>query len=174
MFEKLVRDVKKEEQSSAVAFTNDVINRLEAHIIASEVDLVKGMALQPLHGLLSAVRYVDSSFTTDIPREVISAVNFEDASTAHLWRPVLVKARSLVDRTWAVCRVVLSATATQSTADHEIARARNALHNRGDADVEGGDDDAEDFGDGDHLILLSGCWRAVKEAGYVRLKIASS
>lgn len=78
---------------------------------------------------------------------------------------MLIRARSLVSRTWAVCRVVLSATATQSTADHEIARARDALHNRVDADVEGGDEDAEEVGDGDHLILLSGCWRAMKEAG---------
>lgn len=97
--------------------------------------------------------------------EVISAVDFEDPNTTYLWRPVLVRARGLVDRTWAVCRVVLSATATQSTADHEIARARNALFNRGDGDAEGGDEDAEEFGDGDHLVLLSGCWRAVKEAG---------
>lgn len=98
---------------------------------------------------------------------MLTAVNFEDPETAHLWRPVLVRARELVYRTWAVCRVVLSANATQSTADHEIARAREALHTRGDADVEGGDEDAEEVGDGDHLILLSGCWRAMKEAGLV-------
>lgn len=56
VFEKLVRDVKTGEHSSAISFTNDVITRLESHIQASEEDLVRGMALQPLHGLLSAVR----------------------------------------------------------------------------------------------------------------------
>ncbi len=40
----------------AVRFVNGLIDRLEAHIIASERELTRGIEELPLHGSIAAVR----------------------------------------------------------------------------------------------------------------------
>lgn len=71
-----------------------------------------------------------------------------------------------MERVWAVTRPVISlapsqpqtqdgSSAATDRTEHEIARAYEVL-----GDDEGDDDDAMD-----HTGLLSGCWRATKEAG---------
>ncbi len=37
------------------AFVQSLVDRLEAHVLASERDLAQGLAQLPLHGLLSAI-----------------------------------------------------------------------------------------------------------------------
>ncbi len=58
--------------------------------------------------------------------------------------------RDLIARVWTACAPVLSLS-DEGGADHEIARVYDML-------------DAEDADQGEHLVLLSGCWRAMKEA----------
>lgn len=76
------------------------------------------------------------------------------------WSPLFQRIDKLVDRVWTVTRSVISLapskTADASNPDHEIARAYNVL---GGGDEEDGDEAM------DHTNLLSGCWRATKEAG---------
>jgi hypothetical protein len=81
---------------------------------------------------------------------------------------------NMISRIWTVTRTVISlspapaqasaesSAATSDRPDHEIARAYEIITGM-DGDGEGEDDE-----DGmDHTGLLSGCWRATKEAGWV-------
>ena len=73
----------------------------------------------------------------------------------------------MIDRIWTVTRTVISLVPSivpdgdASCPDHEIARAYEVLG--------GGEDGEEEEGTMDHTSLLSGCWRATKEAGCVCL-----
>lgn len=68
------------------------------------------------------------------------------------WKPTLHALFALVRRVWAATsKVVALGPEDSETAAHEIARAYDVLDD---------DDDVE----GDHTNLLSGCWRAMREA----------
>lgn len=92
-------------------------------------------------------------------RDVISCVNVRDAASQVVWAPIFDRLVKAVDRVWTVTGSVISLAPSLSTdaskPDHEIARAYDVL---GAGDEEDGDEAM------DHTNLLSGCWRATKEA----------
>ena len=86
-------------------------------------------------------------------------VQLKDEPTQRAWMPLFARLVDLVDRVWAVTRPVISLapskTSDAGNPDHEIARAYAVL---------GGDEEDDEEGM-DHTNLLSGSWRATKEAG---------
>ncbi|KAK8849592.1 hypothetical protein IAR55_004927 [Kwoniella newhampshirensis] len=138
-------------QERSISFVSDLIGRLEGSVEVAEFDLVKGIEEFPLHGLLSAIRDL----------LLCLSLNTDEARSA--WRPVFRHLKDLINRIWTVTRPVISLTSTKSEStegdqpEHEIARA---------FEVMGGGDGVEDDDENmDHTGLLSGCWRATKDAG---------
>ncbi|WWC92899.1 uncharacterized protein L201_007861 [Kwoniella dendrophila CBS 6074] len=160
LFIKLIRDDKN--QNRALEFVGDLINQLETGIEAVEEDLVKGIEEYPLHGSLAAVGDLLSCLD-------LTSVNAQDA-----WQPTFHQLFTLIERIWKVTRTVISlapsvveGAANASRPDHEIARAYEVLD---------GADEEEDGegGEGmDHTGLLSGCWRATRNAGELLATIVS-
>ncbi|KAL1406561.1 hypothetical protein Q8F55_008267 [Vanrija albida] len=132
----------------AAAFIDDLVTVLENHIKKSEENFATGIVEYPLHGPLSALT------------EMVRCLDLQTPEAQAAWGPVLHRLSTLVDRVWAVTRKVISLGPTtdsedgKETAAHEIARAYDVL----------GDDEADAGEDLDHTNLLSGSWRATKEA----------
>jgi hypothetical protein len=87
-------------------------------------------------------------------------VQLQTAEAQSAWASLFQRLIRLVDRLWDVTRSVISLAPSKATdgskPDHEIARAYHVLG--------GGEEDEGDEAM-DHTNLLSGCWRATKEAG---------
>jgi hypothetical protein len=100
--------------------------------------------------------------------DVVRCIKLRDESTQRAWMPLFARLVELVDRVWAVTRPVISLAPSKTSdadqPDHEIARAYAVL---------GGEEEDEDEAM-DHTNLLSGSWRATKEAGWVSFCPSSS
>ncbi|KAK4688723.1 thyroid adenoma-associated protein, partial [Tremellales sp. Uapishka_1] len=141
VFNKIVRPLDNVDQEASLAYIGTVIAKLEEHLQASERDLVRGIESFPLHGLLAATR------------DVISCLALTTSCEQTIWAPTFRQLFSIVDRVWTITSPVISLSTSQTgMVEHEIARANEVL---------GGDEGEEE----DHTGLLSGCWRATKEAG---------
>ncbi len=101
--------------------------------------------------------------------DIISCVRLTSTKRESAWHSTFHRLFEIVIRVWSVTRQVISLSpaspnddsdCTMKSTDHEIARAYKVL---GGADE--GDDEDESM---DHTNLLSGCWRAMKEARSVR------
>ena len=90
----------------------------------------------------------------------MSCIHLQSAAVQGIWKPLFIRLLSLIDRVWAATRPVISLAPSQTAGkpDHEIARAYDVMGSGGD------EEDGED-GALDHTNLLSGCWRATKDAG---------
>ncbi|WWD20217.1 hypothetical protein CI109_104693 [Kwoniella shandongensis] len=139
-------------QTRALAFIADIVSRLEESIEIAERDLVKGIEEHPLHGLLSAIR------------DLLLCLSLSTEEAQSAWRSTLIHLVNLINRIWGLTRPVISLASTksedstESRPEHEIARAFEVMGGGG----EDGEDDDESM---DHTGLLSGCWRATKDAG---------
>lgn len=87
-------------------------------------------------------------------RELVQYLCLTTVEGQSRWSPFLHRLFTVVERVWNVTSKVISLgpEAEDKTAAHEIAKAYDVL---------GDGDDDEDL---DHTGLLSGCWRATKEA----------
>lgn len=85
--------------------------------------------------------------------ELVRCLDLSTSDAQAAWRSTLHALNGLVLRVWRVTRKVVSLGPEEEGTSHEIARAY---------DVMGEDEEA-----GDHTSLLSGCWRAAREAAYV-------
>lgn len=132
-------------QATALAFVADLTDLLEAHLVQSEQNLSTGIVEFPLHGPLGVLA------------DAVRHLELKTRESQATWSKLLHRHLSLVDRVWAVTRKVISLGPVEEsgTAAHEIARAYEVL---GDGDDDAGDDGL------DHTNLLSGCWRATREA----------
>lgn len=88
-------------------------------------------------------------------RELVQCLDLTAPEGQSRWSPLLHRLFRIVERVWTVTSKVVSLgpQGEDKTAAHEIARAYEVL---------GDGDDEEDQG---HIGLLSGSWRATKEAG---------
>lgn len=95
----------------------------------------------------------DAEKGTDVS-ELVQYLDLATPAGRSRWSPLLHRLFTAVERVWAVTSKVISLgpEAEDKTAAHEIAKAYDVL---------GDGDDDEDL---DHTGLLSGCWRATKEA----------
>ncbi|ORX37814.1 putative death-receptor fusion protein-domain-containing protein [Kockovaella imperatae] len=135
-----------------VDFVRSLIKLLEKRVEAAEEDVATGIIEKPLHGIISALS------------GVIACVQLQSDHEAD-WKEVFHEIIPLVDRIWAVARVVVSlkSSGTSERPDHEIARVYEVLKAGGEED-----NDPSDFSS-----LLSGCWRAITEAGDLLATVCS-
>ncbi|WVQ66397.1 uncharacterized protein L199_004577 [Kwoniella botswanensis] len=153
LFSKLVKS--DQDQSEALHFVGNLIEKLEKGIAVVEKDLVRGIKEYPIHGSLAAIS------------DLLSCLDLTSSTSQRAWQPTLHHLLALINRIWNITKTVISLApstvegATDSSRpDHEIARAYEVLAN--------GDDEEEDGEGGeemDHTGLLSGCWRATRNAG---------
>ncbi|WWC73595.1 uncharacterized protein I206_107567 [Kwoniella pini CBS 10737] len=161
LFSKLIVDQTK--YSQALAFVGSLITKLESAIEIVEKDLVRGIEEYPLHGSLAAIG------------DLLLCLDLSSSEAQQAWRPTFHHLFTLIDRIWNITKTVISLApsnvegmADSDRPDHEIARAYEVMASTGDDD-----DDGE--GDGmDHTGLLSGCWRATRNAGELLATIISS
>ncbi|BEI84050.1 hypothetical protein CcaverHIS002_0406540 [Cutaneotrichosporon cavernicola] len=126
-------------QDKALTFVGGIIGELESHIQKVEENLARNIVEYPIHGPLSALV------------ELVRCLDLISPDAQAAWRPTLHALNALVLRVWAVTRKVVSLGPEEEGTSHEIARAYDVL----------GEEDEEE---GDHTNLLSGCWRATREA----------
>ncbi len=81
---------------------------------------------------------------------VVECLDLLDEATSAPYNQPLHRLLSLIHRVWSVCSPVLCLS-DDGAADHEIARVYDML-------------EADDIDEGGHLVVLSSCWRAMKEA----------
>ncbi|WVQ96114.1 hypothetical protein IAU59_003216 [Kwoniella sp. CBS 9459] len=162
LFGKLARNQSEGGQAQALEFVVDLVDRLERGVEVVEKDLVKGIEEYPLHGSLAAIG------------DLLLCLDLSNPDTQALWRPTLHRLFGITNRIWGVTRPVISlapsrvegALATDSARpEHEIARAYEVM---GGDDGEGDDEESMD-----HTGLLSGCWRATRNAGELLATIIS-
>ncbi|KPV74232.1 uncharacterized protein RHOBADRAFT_54083 [Rhodotorula graminis WP1] len=160
------------------AFISSLLDLIEQQLSHYHADLAQAAAAAPMHGTLLALRHLFVS----IPPH---ALDGELLSTPDERRALFHRARDVVQRVWDVTSPVLAARApeggaadagAEGEADNEEARAIRferekkaaaAAGGASAADVEGADDEEVAPGSGgvQHKIILSACWRAMKEAG---------
>jgi len=166
------------------AFISSLLDLIEQQLSHYHADLAQAAAAAPMHGTLLALRHLFVS----IPPH---ALDGELLSTPDERRALFHRARDVVQRVWDVTSPVLAARAPEGgaaeagddegEADNEEARAirferekkraATAAGAAGAAYVEGEEEDevAQGSGGAQHKIILSACWRAMKEAGCVSL-----
>ncbi|WRT69593.1 uncharacterized protein IL334_006582 [Kwoniella shivajii] len=159
LFIKLVKDDR--DQSLALDFVGFLIQSLARGIEEVEQDLVKGMEEYPLHGSLAAIR------------DLLSCLDLSSNAKQSLWKSTFQRLFTLINRIWNVTRPVISlapstteGAADSARPDHEIARAYEVMGGEEGEDEEGGEEM-------DHTGLLSGCWRATRNAGELLASIVS-
>ncbi|WVF68582.1 hypothetical protein IAT40_003351 [Kwoniella sp. CBS 6097] len=160
LFGKLARN--QEEQGSALDFVVDLVDRLEKGVEVVEKDLVKGIEEYPLHGSLAAIG------------DLLLRLDLSKPDSQTIWQPTLLRLFGITNRIWGITRPVISLApsrvegalaADSARPEHEIARAYEVM---GGEDGEGDDEESMD-----HTGLLSGCWRATRNAGELLATIIS-
>jgi hypothetical protein len=170
LFEKLVLATDDSSHRGSVHFVAGVVGRFEDVLQRVETEFASGMEDVGLHGLIAAVRYVLDLFANNyIPlirlSALIGCLDLTSETAQSNWKATFHRLRGIVLRVWSVTRAVVSLAPSGSTGQdavaagvpaHEIARAYEALAPMMDED--------DDFGSVDPTRLISGCWRATKEA----------
>lgn len=142
------------EQIDARHFLNDLLDSLEGRVSLVEQDVALGLQQWSMHGYFSAISH--SLWTVDL----------STPETVEVWTPQIKRILPLVRRLWACCQQILVDSKSGETRDHEIARAYQALQiQTEDAEL------PENSTDNAHLALLSNCWRAMKEASTLVLRL---
>ncbi|EIW71615.1 hypothetical protein TREMEDRAFT_27287, partial [Tremella mesenterica DSM 1558] len=144
IFRRLVYNPELRVRSDPGRFLSDLIQSLTLSISLAEQDLVREMEERPFHGLLLALS------------DLISCLDLEKPEEQGYWSPMFHDLFLLIQRIWWVTRKVISLNQVAG-AEHEIARAYEVLGE--DDDGEGGEETL------DHTSLVSGCWRATRNAG---------
>ncbi|GAA6057628.1 hypothetical protein JCM3770_005003 [Rhodotorula araucariae] len=142
------------------AFIASLLDLIEQQLSHYRADLAQAAAVAPMHGTLLALRHLFIS----IPLRAYDALSSLDDR-----RALFHRAFAVVQRVWDVTAPVLAAKAPEGgaaeEADNEEARAIR-FEREVAAQEEGDDEDvAEGTGGPQHKIILSACWRAMKEAG---------
>lgn len=144
------------------AYISSLLDLVEQQLSHYSADLATAASTAPMHGTLLALRHLFIS---------IPAASYATLSSADERRQVFHRTLGVIKRVWDVTSPVLAAKAPEGTggedADTEEARAmrfeRQAVAGNGEDEGEA----AEGTGGPQHKIILSACWRAMKEAGYV-------
>ncbi|KAI7864734.1 putative death-receptor fusion protein-domain-containing protein [Spinellus fusiger] len=143
--------ILKEESSPApVIFTGRLLDMLENQVKIAKTDLLQASQHRPMHGTLLALQYV------------FRELNYNNASVlayVNEWREVHTRALSLIHK---VCGTVTEVLSNPSPEGNVPASFREIEEHIDDMM-----DDTEESADGlgpKGQVILSCCWRAVKEA----------
>ncbi|CAK9780976.1 hypothetical protein CC85DRAFT_284619 [Cutaneotrichosporon oleaginosum] len=123
---------------AALSFVADTMEELERHLQKAEDNVARGIVEYPLHGPLSVL--VD----------LVRCLDLSTSEAQAAWSSTFHALNAIVHRVWGVTRKVLSLGPEDEGTSHEIARAFDVLE--------------EEDEEGDHTNLLSGSWRAAREA----------
>ncbi|BGP33485.1 hypothetical protein JCM10296v2_005289 [Rhodotorula toruloides] len=142
------------------AYICSLLDLVEQQLSQYSVNLASAASRTPMHGTILALRHLFIS---------IPATSYDTLSSADTRRQIFHRTLDVVKRVWDVTSPVLAAKAPEGNggddADTEEARAirfeRQALAGNGEDESEA----AEGTGGTQHKIILSACWRAMKEAG---------
>ncbi|GAA6027127.1 hypothetical protein JCM8097_002413 [Rhodosporidiobolus ruineniae] len=158
------------------AFISSLLDLTEQQLSHYSANLAEAAHAAPMHGTLLALRHLFVS---------IPVSSYESLSTQEERRAIFHRALGVIRRVWEVTSPVLAAKAPEGTeaeklqaeegeADTEEARAirfeRKEKKAAADA-AQAGEEEQDDFevaegsGGPQHKIILSACWRAMKEAG---------
>ncbi|BGP49684.1 hypothetical protein JCM10450v2_005589 [Rhodotorula kratochvilovae] len=144
------------------AFIASLLDLIEQQLSHYRADLAQAAAVAPMHGTLLALRHLFIS----IPLRA-----YDTLSTPEERRALFHRAFGVVQRVWDVTAPVLAAKApeggaAEEEADNEEARAIRFERKAAAQEDEGDEEEvAEGTGGPQHKIILSACWRAMKEAG---------
>ncbi|GAA5998529.1 tRNA methylation protein TRM732 [Rhodotorula paludigena] len=141
-------------------FISSLLDLVEQQLSHYAADLAQASAVAPMHGTLLALRHLFIS---------IPSASYDALSTPEERRALFHRALDVVKRVWDVTAPVLAAKAPEGSgaegeADNEEARAIG-FERQGGAETDEGDVGDEGTGGPQHKVILSACWRAMKEAG---------
>lgn len=150
----------------SVSFLSSLLDLAEHELSIYSDNLAYAASSIPMHGTLLALRHLFIS---------IPPASYETLSTAVERRTLFRRALDTVKRVWDVTSPILAAkgleeAAKEDEADTEEARAiriERTLASMEAADGEDGEGDsaeAEGTGGPQYRVILSACWRSVKEA----------
>ncbi|GAA5899201.1 hypothetical protein JCM6882_009282 [Rhodosporidiobolus microsporus] len=151
------------------AFISSLLDLTEQQLSHYSTNLAEASSAAPMHGTLLTLRHLFISIPTS---------SYASLSTPEERRALFHRALGVIRRVWEVTSPVLAAKAPEGTgegagadeedeADTEEARAIRFEKKQKAARGEGedGEDAADGTGGPQHKIILSACWRAMKEAG---------
>ncbi|GAA5941468.1 hypothetical protein JCM10213_006094 [Rhodosporidiobolus nylandii] len=150
------------------AFISSLLDLTEQQLSHYSSNLAEAAGVAPMHGTILALRHLFIS---------IPIASYDALSTPEERRALFHRALGVIRRVWEVTSPVLAARApegqdgkaeddeAQAEADTEEARAIRFEKKEGAAADEDGEDLADGTGGPQHKIILSACWRAMKEAG---------
>lgn len=157
------------------AFIASLLDLIEQQLSHYRADLAQAAAVAPMHGTLLALRHLFVSIPLGAYNDLLS--------TKEERRALFHRAKDIVQRVWDVTSPVLAAKAPEggaadaagedgdAEADNEEARAIGFERKAAAAAAGGDEGDDEEVAEGtggpQHKIILSACWRAMKEAGCV-------
>ncbi|KAI8341979.1 putative death-receptor fusion protein-domain-containing protein [Chlamydoabsidia padenii] len=149
--EKSVRGKKKKHGSSAVIFTDRLLDMLEQQIETAKSNLLLAAQHHPMHGTLLALQYVF--------RE-LDYRNAYMTNDQERWREIHSRTLSLIHSACLCVMDVLSNQSPEGNVPSTFKEMEEAID-----DLVGQDSENTDpvFGP-KHQVILSCCWRAVKEA----------
>ncbi|GEM08658.1 proteophosphoglycan ppg4 [Rhodotorula toruloides] len=142
------------------AYVSSLLDLADQQLSQYSVNLATAASRTPMHGTILALRHLFVS---------VPAASYSTLSPADDRRQIFHRTLGVIKRVWDVTSPVLAAKAPEGAgaddADTEEARAirfeRQALAGNGEDKSEA----AEGTGGTQHKIILSACWRAMKEAG---------
>ncbi|GAA5977823.1 hypothetical protein JCM11641_006083 [Rhodosporidiobolus odoratus] len=153
------------------AFISSLLDLTEQQLSHYSANLAEAASAAPMHGTLLALRHLFIS---------IPVSSYDALSTPEERRALFHRALGVIRQVWEVTSPVLAAKAPEGQgegeeegaeeADTEEARAIRFEKDKGEEAAEpAGEEDGEVLADGtggpQHKIILSACWRAMKEAG---------
>ncbi|KAG0183361.1 hypothetical protein DFQ28_008852 [Apophysomyces sp. BC1034] len=148
-----IQDVHQmDEATAAVVFTERLLDLLEKQVEVAKNNLLYAAQHQPIHGTLLALQYVFRELDYSSPRVLAQVAE---------WRQTHMRALALIHTVCATVMDVLSNPSPEGNVPSSFREMEEAIDDLiGDShDVE----ETEDFGP-KHQVILSCCWRAVKEA----------
>ncbi|CAO3651150.1 unnamed protein product [Cunninghamella echinulata] len=147
----LVENQENKQESSAVIFTHRLLDMLEEQINIAKSNLLLAAQQHPMHGTLLALQYV------------FREINYSDKQITDDysgWKEVHSRALTLIKSVCDSVMDVLSNPSPEGNVPSSFKEMEEAIDELvGDDDEENGDE----FGP-KHQVILSCCWRAVKEA----------
>ncbi|KAL9548457.1 hypothetical protein MBANPS3_005670 [Mucor bainieri] len=137
--------------AAAIVFTERLLDLLEKQVDVAKSNLLLASQQHPMHGTLLALQYVFQEI--DYKSAAVKS-NFAQ------WTKTHARAMELIHRT---CHTVMPVLSDASPEGNVPTGYRDDDEDDEEEEEQGGDGDDDDSGP-KHQVILSCCWRAVKEA----------
>ncbi|KAI8074980.1 putative death-receptor fusion protein-domain-containing protein [Gongronella butleri] len=151
------KNKKQASVSAAVTFTERLLDMLQGQVDIAKSNLLLAAQQHPMHGTLLTLQYV------------LREIDYEDARIAKdkaKWKELLARMMQLIHTVCDSVMDVLSNPSPEGNVPASFKEMEEAIDQLvgNDDDGHDDDDDAPDASGPKHQVILSCCWRAVKEA----------